>query len=168
MNKKILGIFVSLLVVTMFTVPAIAKPTEIEVTYTKKRIGPMVVEWKDAGPIFHVVKSEQSGVIYEGDQDLGDPTLASFTFTAIGKMHNNPSSLKQVWHFDYVWTSVDDPDSGFKGRLNGYAGDDSLFTVQGVLQGFGELKGQKLVVEAERQAPTSAGIAIFTGSLITN
>ncbi len=168
MNKKIFGLLVGLLVLVMLSVPVLAKTSETEITYTKVRVGPMAVEWKQAGPIFHVVKSEQSGVIYLGDQDLGDPELASFTYTATGKMHNNPAILRQVWHFDYVWTSIAVADSGFKGRLNGDAVGNGLFTIQGILQGFGEFKGQKLVVVAERQTPTSAGIAIVTGSLYTN
>ena len=166
MNKKVLGIFVSLLVMAMFAVPVMAKPTETEVTYTKKRIGAMAMEWRMAGksPIFHVVRSEQSGFVYEGAEAVGDPV---FSYTAIGKMHSNPSSLKQIWHFDYMWTSIADADSGYKGRLNGQAIGGPYFIVSGVMQGFGDFKGQKLVVECERQPPTSSGIAIFTGSLIT-
>lgn len=166
MNKKILGLLVSLVAIAMLSVPALAKTSETQVTYTKVRIGPMAVEYKNAGPIFHVTKSEQSGVIYEGN--IEDPTLASFTYTAIGKMHSNPASLRAIWHFDYVWTSVTDANSGFKGRLNGYAPGTPFFVVQGVLQGFGNFKGQQLVVKCERQAPSTAGIALVTGSLWTN
>jgi hypothetical protein len=35
------------------------------------------------------------------------------------------------------------------------------FIISGVLQGFGDLKGQKLVVELERNMPYNAGIAVF-------
>ena len=166
MKKKILGVLVGLLVLATFAVPVMAK-TETPVTYTKVCTG-MTVDWMYAGKsgIFHVLRSEQAGVVYEGDQNLGDPSLASFTYTMIGKMMANPYEEKQIWHFDAVWTSTT-VNGGFKGKLNGQAGADSLFTVQGVLQGFGELKGQKLVVEGERQAPAMANIAIFTGYLIT-
>jgi len=164
MNKRIFGVFFSLVVVAMFIVPVMAK-TETEVTYTKERVGPMKIEHLSSGEshVFHILRSEQSGFIYEGDEPVGDPV---YSFTAVGKNMINRKQDIQIWHFDYVWTSTEDENSGFKGRLNGNAGADSLFTVQGVLQGFGELKGQKLVVKAERQTPMSAGIAIFTGLLI--
>ena len=162
MKKKFLGVLVSLIVISMFTVPAFAKPTETEITYTKKRVGPMALEWMMAGKshIFHVVKSEQSGFIYVGDEAVGDPV---FEYTAIGKMHTNSKSGIQPWHFDYVWTSIAKPDSGFEGRLNGLAIGNSMFIVSGILHGFGDFEGEKLVVEAERQSPRTSGIAIFTG-----
>jgi len=162
MKKKILGTALVLTFLAILVIPVMAKSTETPVTYTKQRVGPMVVEWRMAGksPIFHVVRSEQSGLVYEGDEAVGVPM---FSYTAIGKMHTIPASGKQIWHFDYVWTSIDDVDSGFEGRLNGQAVGNPLFTVSGILNGFGDFKGEKLVVEAERQSPSSAGIAIFTG-----
>lgn len=165
MKKRVFGVFFSLVVVAMFIVPAIAKPTGTEITYTKQLEGPMVVDWRYAGEstVFHVSRSEQSGYVYEGDEAVGDPV---FSYTAIGKMHTIPDpSTKQIWHFDYVWTCIGDEDSGFKGRLNGQAMENDMFVVSGVLQGFGTLKGQKLVVEGERQE--LYGITIFTGVLQT-
>jgi hypothetical protein len=168
MKKKILGILASLLIVTMFMVPVLAKPTKTPVTYFRVVDAMEPVVWRFAGEshVFIVVESVRSGSIYEGTDDEG---AKLFTFTQEGKMKANMGQGKQVWHFDQVWTSTT-VDGGFKGRLNGYAGGDGLYEVTGVLQGFGDLKGQKLVIEGNRNPfpdpEYPLGSADMTGFLI--
>ena len=167
MKKKMLGILASLLIVTMFVVPVLAKPTKTPVTYFRVVDAMEPVVWRFAGEshVFIVVESVRSGSIYEGPDDEG---AKLFTFTQVGKMKANTGQGKQVWHFDQVWTSTT-VDGGFKGRLNGYAGADGLYTVTGVLQGFGDLKGQELVIEGNRNPSDPEypmGSATMTGFLI--
>jgi hypothetical protein len=167
MKKKILEILASLLIVTMFVVPVLAKPTKTSVTYFRVVDAMEPVDWRFAGEshVFIVVESVRSGSIYEGTDDEG---AELFTFTQVGKMKANMGQGKQVWHFDQVWTSTT-VDGGFKGRLNGYAGADGLYKVTGVLQGFGDLEAQKLVIEGNRNPSDPEyplGSATMTGFLI--
>ena len=76
-----------------------------------------------------------------------------FDFVQDGKVTTR-STHEQVWHFQQVWTKIGDPNSGFKGSLNGkgYYIDSGVyppseFTVSGILNGFGEYNGQKLYLE---------------------
>ena len=165
MNKKILFVFVGLLALCFFSLPVIAtQPTETPITYFKKTDNVISTEWRYAGEshIFIVMESIRTGSIYQGSSSSG-PKL--FDFHQVGKMMANPVAEKQVWHFEVIYTSTTE-DGGFKGMLNGQAdsSNPNMYTVHGVLQGFGALKGQKLVVEVAR---TASSTALLTGMLVT-
>ena len=150
MNKRILGIFVTVLALAMFAVPVMAKPTETEVTYigqwTMDMIYPKIVLCGESGN--SLVKSYVEGEI------INLATMQhEFDYVQEGKVTTNGKTLIMEWHFKQLWTKVGDPDSGFKGTLNGKGSylpgnmPPYTFDVSGVLNGFGELNGQKLIVE---------------------
>lgn len=164
MNKKTLFVFVGLLAIAIFAVPVSAKPTQTPITYFKETDYVISTEWRYPGEshIFLVTESIRGGSIYEGTDNTG-PKL--FDFIQIGKMMSNPIAGKQVWYFDVVYTSTS-VNGGFEGVLNGQANSSNpnMFTVHGILQGFGDLKGQKLVVEVTRTTPSTS---LITGMLVT-
>lgn len=169
MEKKILGAFVGLLAISIFFVPVIAK-TQTPITYTKqadylipdfRSVGKNHDDGLTAGSVYQILNSEQAGSIWEGGSTTGDP---AFTYFTMGKMIFNFVSGKAVWQFDTEWTSATEI-GGFEGVLNGESGPDGVFIVQGVLQGFGYFKGQKLVVQEERQGPNSM-MSTITGICI--
>jgi hypothetical protein len=172
LKKKILIMAFALMFVAMLATPVLAaKPTYPDIMYTKVRVGSMALVRMmiptGESHIWQILRTEQSGLIYEGNvTGVADPGDPAYNYTAIGKMMYNRKQSRQVWHFDYVWTVIGDENSGFKGRVNGQAIDSTRFIVTGILQGFGALKGQKLVVEVERMLPYAgpgAGVAVFTG-----
>jgi hypothetical protein len=163
MKKKILFVFVSLLTLAIFALPVMAaQPTETSITYFKQTESVLSTDWRYAGEsnIFIVTESIRTGSIYQGSSS--GPKL--FDFYQIGKMKANPAVGKQVWHFDVIYTSITG-DGGFEGMLNGQAdsSNPNMYTVHGVLQGFGTLKGQRLVVEVTR---ISLNSALITGMLV--
>ena len=153
MNKKILGIFVTVIALAMFAVPVMAEQTGTEVTYYPyypmgSMTYPKILFCGESGNT--LIKSYVEGVIY-ADEEMTTPL---FEYVQEGKVTTNGKTWNQVWHFRHVWTKIDDPDSGFKGSLNGkgvYFGPGvfppSDFAVSGVLNGFGECKGQKILLE---------------------
>ncbi|MFC1487981.1 hypothetical protein ACFLRN_09900 [Thermoproteota archaeon] len=164
MNKKILGIFIAVLAVALFTLPVMAKPTDAPVSYDIKQTGMDPVDWnfvgKDhsepmTGSVFIVKESVRRGII----NVTGTETIV-FNYVQTGSMKYNINTGKQVWRLKHVWTSTT-VDGGFKGTLNGEAGRDSQFIVSGNLLGFGDLNGQKLIVEF------SADTRLITGTLVT-
>jgi hypothetical protein len=155
MKKKIFGIFVAALALAMlalFVVPVMAKQAGTEVTYYSLvpptgMTYPKVLFCGDSGN--NLIKSHYEGTIF-ADQTK---TIPLFDFVQDGKVRTQ-STGDQVWHFKQVWTKIGDPDSGFEGSLNGkgYLIDPNAFppseyTVSGILNGFGEYNGQKLVLE---------------------
>jgi hypothetical protein len=156
MKKKIFGIFVAALALAMFAIPVMAK-TETPIQYYKWVENIESTEWRWVAPdrmggesiIMMVTESIRTGSIYDGTDTSGEKL---FTFTQNGFNMVNMKQGKQEWHFDVEWTSTT-VDGGFKGRLNGEGIGGPQFRVQGVLQGFGEFKGQKLTIEEIRDPP---------------
>ena len=151
MKKKIFGIFVAALALAMFAVPVMAKQAGTPVTYYSPEppIGmtyPKILFCGDSGN--NLIKSHYEATIFA---DLAK-TIPLFDFVQDGKVRTQ-STGDQVWHFKQVWTKIGDPASGFEGSLNGkghYIGagfPPSEFTVSGILNGFGEYSGQKLILE---------------------
>jgi hypothetical protein len=159
MKKKILGVFVGLLVLATFAVPVMAK-TETPIHYYKWVEVVVSTEWRWVAPdrmggesiIMMVTESTRTGSIYDGTDTSGTKL---FTFTQTGNNMVNMKQGLQRWHFDVEWISTT-VDGGFKGRLNGEGIGGPQFRVQGVLQGFGEFEGQKLTIEEIRDPPPPA------------
>jgi hypothetical protein len=75
----------------------------------------------------------------------------------------NRKQDRAVWNVYMIWESTT-ADGGFKGKLNGLNPVSSVYTVSGVLNGYGEFKGQKLTIEMTRDPPSYVHI---TGDLKT-
>ena len=167
MRKKIIMLIITLLAIVMFAVPLAqaAKPTETPITYFREVETVISMEGGMSGEshMYIVKESIRIGSIYEGTDNTGTKL---FTFTQWGSAMMNWKQGKTIWHFYMVWTSTT-ADGGFKGKLNGDAFTPTMgwYTVSGVLQGYGEFEGQKLVVEMARTPPNDA---LITGVLITN
>jgi hypothetical protein len=170
MNKKILRVFICLMTIAIFVVPLThaVQPTETSIEYFRHVEDTVSVEWNLRGNFMAIIKvSERSGSIYNGTDMFGDKL---FNFTQWGSAEQNYKLGKAQWHFYMVWIKPTDADSGFRGELNGDASGSTFmemetYTVSGVLQGFGEFKGQKLMIEMVRIPPDNAQI---TGFKITN
>jgi hypothetical protein len=124
--------------------------------------------WAGESSILVITESVRIGSIYEGTDNTGTKL---FTFTQVGSAIMNWKQGKTEWHFYHVWTSTTD-DGGFRGKLNGDAftvANGGLgmgwYVVSGVLQGYGDFKGQKLVINMARVPPNDAQIL---GVKITN
>jgi len=148
MNKKILGIFVAVLALAMFAVPVMAKPEGTQVQYQ----GWWTID-QTYPKILFCGKSDNTLIkSYVEGQIINLATMQiEFDFVQEGKVTTNPDNGKQVWHFKHVWTKVGDSDSGFEGSLNGKGTFISMgtyiFSLSGVLNGFGDCRGQKILLE---------------------
>jgi hypothetical protein len=167
MKNKILAIFVGFLVISMFAIPVMAAPTTENIEYFRKVeiSDPYSGRMSGESHVYVLHESVRHGSIYvDGDDTTGTKI---FTFTQWGKLMMYFKQGKAIWKFYMVWTSTSDPDSGFKGKLNGDAVAPlyGWYTVSGVLQGYGDLQGQKLIVEMARIPPNDA---LITGTLVTN
>ena len=169
MNKKLV-VFVGLLVITLLTIPVMAKkPVAEEITYFRKVEVTVNTEGHGTGSgnsNYVVTNSTRTGSIYDGTDVTGTKI---FDFTQYGSCQMNLIQGYANWHFTHVWTIPGDPDSGFKGRLNGKAASTAngglgygWYEVSGVLHGFGECIGQKLVIQMARIPPNDA---LVTGTL---
>jgi hypothetical protein len=163
MNKKILTIFVVLSLLAMLALPAFAvMPTETAITYFRKVETVLTYDsfWAGESHVLIIKDSTRLGSIYEGT-DMSGPKL--FDFTQYGSVQFNFKEGKHNWHFYHVWTSTIYPDSGFKGKFNGDSFNPTYgwYVVDGVLQGYGEFAGQKLVVQMARIPPNDALITGF-------
>jgi len=158
-NKKILGIFVTVLALVIFAVPVMAKPTQTPIEYFKEVEEVISVVGGTAGEsdVYHIKVSERRGSIYEGTDNTGEKL---FTFTQWGSCTMNRKQGRAEWHVYMIWVSTT-ADGGFKGKLNGINPVSSVYTVSGVLNGYGELEGQKLTIEMTRDPPNSAYITGF-------
>jgi hypothetical protein len=172
MNKKILMLTITLLAVAMFAFPLThaVQPTETPVEYFKNVENVISMDWRFSGNSQFMVivkESVRTGTIYEGTDTSGTKL---FNFTQWGSCEQNYKLGKAQWHFYMDWIKFTDADSGFRGKLNGDAFGSTImelesYTVSGVLQGYGEFKGQKLIVEMARTPPNAAQIK---GVKITN
>lgn len=160
MNKKILGVFVGLLVVIVFAVPALATSAGTSVTYYTGGLWatyPKIVFCGESGN--SLVKSNRGGFIMNEAKDTN-----LFVWNQFGSVMTSSKDGTQVWHLKQLWTVVNDETSGFQGSLNGKGVYDSSnippydFTVSGVLTGFGDLQGQKLFVEYASSGGKITGI----------
>jgi len=149
MNKKILGLLASLLIVTMFAVPVMAaKPNKVSaraVIYTLGcEIDPTTdIRITDDG-IEHILYLKMWGIIelYQGD----NPTPIIVDWVDICDGLYNPRSNKSVWRFDEVW-QIEGSDA--------FVGTDHVKTVgpltapesmnsHMILHGVGDYEGQVL------------------------
>lgn len=104
--------------------------------------------------IEHSSSSQSLVKSYLESEIYADEEMTELLFYSVrhGKVTTDSTTLKQIWHFRYVWTCATDPESGFKGSLNGEGvyqgmGMGFVFSVSGVFNGFGEYKGQKILME---------------------
>jgi len=161
MKKKILRIVVTVLALAMFAVPVMATPAGDEVTYY------VLQEWDTYHKILFcgesgnsLVKSDRGGYIMNEAKDTN-----LFVWNQFGSVTTSHKGT-QVWHLKQLWTVVGDETSGFKGSLNGKGAYVPLgippyeFTISGVLNGFGDLQGQKLIVEFTSSDLKIAGILV--------
>jgi hypothetical protein len=164
MKKKILGIFVTVLALAMFAVPVMAKQEGTPVTYYDYW-GPLgfleqtydKIHVSGTGSDSAVEHSHSSQSIvksYLESEIYADEGLTELLFYSVrhGKVTTDSRTLQQIWHFRYVWTCADDPESGFKGSLNGKGVYQGMgmgfdFSLSGVFNGFGEYKGQKILMQ---------------------
>jgi len=170
MKKKILMLTVTLLAISIFAFPVIhaTQPTVTSIEYFRNVENTISVDWRFSGKSQFMVivkESVRTGSIYEGT-DVSGTKL--FEFTQWGSCEQNYKLGKAQWHFYVDW--IKDSDSGFRGKLNGDTFGSTMmelesYTVSGVLQGYGEFKGEKLIVEMARTPPNAAQI---TGVKITN
>jgi hypothetical protein len=170
MKKKILMITVTLLAISIFAFPLTyaTQPTVKSIEYFRNVENRISTDWRFSGKSQFMVivkESVRTGSIYEGT-DVSGTKL--FDFTQWGSCEQNYKLGKAQWHFYMDW--IKDSDSGFRGKLNGDASGSTYmemetYTVSGVLQGYGEFKGQKLMIEMVRIPPDNAQI---TGLKITN
>ena len=163
MKKKILVVFVSMLVISMFVIPVMAEPTKGQKVSVRLRVlGYYSYEGEDYRDY-----TNNGGIrIRKNLMVVYDPLQLVFDdgSTLVGSAISNVDSISnldkktQVAHYDTVWSFVT-PEGGFKGEM--LAHHKNMRTPEWtldwhfVLQGFGAFEGQTLQIRLNGPYPGS-------------